>query len=172
MIGTCRLCQKLNCELQMSHLLPAAGYERLRNSGEPGRHPVVINPEVTLESSWQAQSYLLCQECEKLFNSKGEDWILRNCWLEDEFPLHSTLVSASPVTVTPQVKTFSAAAIAKIDVEKIAYFAASIFGGPLRTPGVSQKTQSRMPGSLALMRRDSENTCWGTRAFQNIVCYG
>jgi len=128
MLGTCRLCQQLNCDLQMSHLLPAAGYERLRKSGDPRRHPVVINAEVTYEASWQAQDYLLCRKCEQLGNSKGEDWILRNCWMKvDEFPLHANLVAAAPVTTTPDVKTFHAGALSEINVDRIVYFAASVF---------------------------------------------
>jgi hypothetical protein len=124
MVGTCRLCRR-NRALQISHLMPAAG-KQLRDPALPNPNSVVVNREVALQSSWQAQDCLQCYECEQLFRKNGKDWILL-LLAESRIPIALDTHDANPRSVTPKMKICSAGRLPEIDVEKVTYFAASIF---------------------------------------------
>jgi len=96
-IGTCRLCQLQNVELRDSHFMSAGFYKIARDESRSNPNPVLVSEDVSMISSEQAKDYLLCAKCEDRFNKGGEDWVLKNCWHnENEFPLRSALVASLP----------------------------------------------------------------------------
>ncbi|HEY3130574.1 MAG TPA: hypothetical protein VGL91_14030 [Acidobacteriota bacterium] len=129
MTGTCRLCQQPKKQLQVSHLLAAAFYKSMREPADKNPNPITVNPKVALKTSRQVSDYLLCAACEDRFNTGGERWILKNCWQsERDFPLQTVLLGAKPIYKSrDQFTIYEGARIAGIDMEKLIYFAASIF---------------------------------------------
>jgi hypothetical protein len=69
----------------------------------------------------------LCHDCEERLNKNGENWFLANCWRHDgDFPLHDALKTATPIT-SQSLNLYKASSIAKIEVDALTYFAASMF---------------------------------------------
>jgi hypothetical protein len=123
-VGTCKLCLTKNVELQDSHLLPKAGFRRLR---EPGSAPVVIK-NVMMKKDEQVHDYLFCAACEDRFNRNGEAWVLRNSYcIGNRFLLNDAL-SAAPVEYQDEQSTiYTATGLPSVDISKLVYFAASVF---------------------------------------------
>src|SRR5438046_453557 len=95
--GKCKLCQREPVELLDSHLLPSAGYKRIRES-QQGKTPPVITRERTMVKDDQVSDYVFCAECEGRFNKNGESWVLKNCFLFNKgFPLKQKLDECEPV---------------------------------------------------------------------------
>lgn len=126
--GICRLCGQ-NAELQDSHLLPKAFYKLAWAAGGRNPNPIVVTPKVALKTSRQVSDYLLCRDCEERFNKGGEKWIVENCWRgETDFPLNAALKAATPIAGSkPDLMIYFGASIPAIDLERIVYFAASVF---------------------------------------------
>jgi hypothetical protein len=80
---------------------------------------------VVVPTSKQLQDYLLCQECERRFSERGENWIARQVHNGRDFPLLDRLNVAIPLHATPRLQIFSGAD-AGIDTGKLAYFALSV----------------------------------------------
>jgi hypothetical protein len=121
LIEPCRLCLKTK-ELQDSHLIPAAFYKLL------GPNPVVVNPNSQGRTSKQVRGRMLCGTCEHRFNLGGENWVLKNFWRSPtRFRLRDALLAATPVRSTLPYEGFAGASTPGVDVDKIAYFGASIF---------------------------------------------
>jgi hypothetical protein len=127
-LGTCRLCLKSDAHLQNSHFIAAAFYKIGRALDSTFPHPVFVTPDVSVMTSEQTSERLLCADCEQRFNRGGEDWILRQCWkTEADFPLYDTLKKTlAPRNVLTNHIRWETAGIAAIDMEKLAYFAASV----------------------------------------------
>jgi hypothetical protein len=122
--GLCRLCLQTK-ELRDSHFLPRGSYKPLRT---PKVNPFVVNPNFQGPTSAQVRAHMLCGACEHRLNQRGEDWVLRNCWRTDtSFPLRDALDAATPVTSRPPYEAFAGASIPGVDVDKLAYFGASMF---------------------------------------------
>jgi hypothetical protein len=69
MLGNCKLCGKENCELQVSHYMPAALYPKniMLEYLPRDKQPLT---EIT--------DFLLCFNCEQRFNRRGESEVLRH----------------------------------------------------------------------------------------------
>jgi hypothetical protein len=145
--------------------MPAAGFKQLRDPACQNPNPVVINSEVALQSSWQAQDYLLCHDCEQMFREKGEDWILCHCWRKEGFRLYEILKSATPSKIEGRLKIFSAASIPKIDVDQIGYFAASIVWRACVHEWRSGKGRYQSAGSLGPYEEQFRRYLLGTAEF-------
>ena len=128
-IGTCRLCGASNVRLLDSHFMCAGFYKIARDGKSSNPNPVLVSTEVSIISSEQARDHLLCAECERRLNERGEDWVLRNCWHDETvFPLRNALVSRKPSMLsTPGFTVFEGRAVPELKAEKLIYFAASIF---------------------------------------------
>jgi hypothetical protein len=75
----------------------------------------------------QIHEYLLCEECEQRFNSGGKRWEIANCLkAPGTFPLRDALRAATPRTILKDSKAYSASTPG-VDMDKLAYFAASVF---------------------------------------------
>ena len=70
-MGLCRLCQN-DAELRDSHFIPQAAYKRVRGQGV-NPHPIVIHGRKVIQTAAQTRAHLLCNACEQLFPTQGED---------------------------------------------------------------------------------------------------
>jgi hypothetical protein len=113
-------------ELQDSHLIPRAMYKYLRTTSDINPNPVVVGRTGAVTTSKQVKDYLLCANCEDLFNKNGENEILKWVWNGKRYPLGDRLAVAVPVSLNPSVTpSFSGTSIG-VDTEKLAYFALSV----------------------------------------------
>jgi hypothetical protein len=109
-------------------------------SGNP--NPWILTEDFAVQSSRQQTAWLLCADCEQRFSKHGERWIFRNGLKQDgTFPLATILDSRIPDVAGPANTTriYHAAKIPEVNIEAIAYFAASMFWRasvyPWRTDG-------------------------------------
>jgi hypothetical protein len=124
-IGTCKLCLTANVDLQNSHLIPAGAYKLIHSSD--GSSPIVMKSAVTIKKDEQITDYVLCGECEQRFNDNGERWVLAYCnQFGAGFRLNDLLDQAQPLEVVGDAAIYAGSAIPEIDMEKLAYFAASV----------------------------------------------
>ena len=127
-LGQCRLCLQ-TVDLRSSHFLPASLYKGARTPGLKNPNPVLATKKVSLTSSKQLQTYLLCGDCEDRFNRNGEHEVLR--WLAPNpnakgiFPLLDRLSAATPRYSTLGLVGYWASDVG-IDADKFAYFALSL----------------------------------------------
>ncbi len=129
-IGTCRLCLKANRELCDSHYVPAAVYRQLREDKAKKPDPWVITPRASVQTSRQLSAHLLCEDCEGMFSSNGEDWVGRHFLKANgSFKLATILAAQTPLAATSDdpTRVYLAANIPEVDPSALAYFAASVF---------------------------------------------
>jgi len=123
-IGKCPLCLAQKTLIR-SHLAPAALYKLCRT---PESEPVIVTPNVVMQSSRQWQDYLLCGECDNLLSQEGESWVLPLLAKSDgSFPFYDMLVKCPPDVVEGDSALFAAAKNPDIDVAKLTHFAMGIF---------------------------------------------
>ncbi len=125
----CKLCLQSK-PLQDSHLIPAAMYDIIRRenirSGWENPSPIAIGKTVTSHTSQQVTDYVLCADCEDLFNKKGERWMIQQVWNGTSFLLLDRLNLAHPQYPFRDALVFSGTSVG-IDVDKLGYFALSVF---------------------------------------------
>lgn len=122
--GTCKLCLQQR-KLHKSHFIPSAFYKYILSPSEGNPNPVLVGRSVTATTSRQVRDYLLCAECEDLFNKNGEQEIVKWVWNGKQFPLANRLAVAHQHFTFGNALVYSGSAIG-IDVEKIAYFVLSV----------------------------------------------
>jgi len=124
----CGLCLK-NKPLQESHLIGSALVKQLRRSdGVSNPNPIVVTKSKTFITSKQVSSPFLCTDCEQLFSKSGETFISGQCFRRNgDFRLRDLLESSHPLMEEPNFKIFDGRQLLGSKVEKILYFAASIF---------------------------------------------
>jgi hypothetical protein len=122
-IAECALCGDVR-ELRPSHFLPKALYRLLlKLSGT-----VRVGGGKTRLTTYQAKHYLLCADCELLFNRGGENWTLRNLYRGRGVFRLRDMVKASPAIYSNEDGAiYSAATLPPGSVEHLAYFSTSIF---------------------------------------------
>jgi len=126
--GCCRLCGT-DAVLQDSHLMPKSIYKMMLGSGSSNLNPVVVNPREAKQTSRQVTAHLLCSACEQRFSMNGEAWTLKHCFRDPgKFLIHDFLSSA-PYIVPPDGsgRVISAMDVPAIDLDKLVYFAISVF---------------------------------------------
>ena len=126
-LARCRLClnERLLCD---SHLIPKATFKALRDPMDRNPNPVLIGDSIAYKSSKQVSDYLLCECCEERFRTRGENWVLANCYHPDgTFPLRSVLFSTSPNWNLDGTLIYKTSAIPELDGTKLVYFAMSVF---------------------------------------------
>lgn len=160
--GRCRLCLR-DKELRDSHLLAAGFYRLARTPADQNPNPVVATGGITMKSSREVKSQLLCGECEQCFSTRGEDWVLKNCLRKGEgFAIQDALLRAQPVYVDPRdnIAVFAGNATVGVDPDQLSYFAASVFwraGAHTWTVGKNQRlklTLGPYEEALRLFLRD------------------
>ena len=148
--GACRLCLQQK-QLRHSHLLSAALYRFMREPSEDNPDPIFVTPGQSRQTSDQIRDHLFCGECEDRFSKGGETWVLRNCYrASGEFQLHR-YVHETPISHGQgRLAASVTASNPKIRIDKLAYFAASVFwrasindwrlrGQPMNLPNLGTK---------------------------------
>jgi hypothetical protein len=126
-IGTCKLCQRPNQELQDSHLIPAGMYRRVRGDDPKEPHPVIFSERGQRTSCEQITDYVFCSHCESRFAKGGEDYVLRRVQARDRFRLLEELQSIPASLEKREWRGYAASDTPDIDRNKIGYFALSVF---------------------------------------------
>jgi hypothetical protein len=166
MVGTCALCLQPNSDLQKSHLFPAAAYKRLRDPLSPNPNPLWSTQKFAIQTSSQTQDYLLCWRCEQMLSANGEDWVMQNCWHRGgSFPLQEVLKSASPYQASSWSRLYHASKIPSIQIDRLAYFGASIFWRASTHNWRTGKLRGNTKGLLGPSERDFREYLLGQRDF-------
>jgi len=134
-IGDCRLCQKQNVNLCSSHLLPAAIARWIRISNRhsgSSKGPIHVTTDSIFQKDYKIADYLLCRNCEDRFNNGGELWVLDNTYRgSGRFQLQSALRSlvndGRAIVLSQTVTIIPSRAAQDIELEKLIYFAISVF---------------------------------------------
>jgi hypothetical protein len=125
--GICKLCL-MQKDLQDSHLLPSSLYKKTRKIGAKNPNPLLMNEKGIRSTSRQISDYVLCRDCEQLFNKNGEGHVLKLVATGTRFPLLDTLRKAVAVRAPGvDMEFFAKTATPSIDREKLVYFALSVF---------------------------------------------
>ena len=124
--GLCELCHE-HSEMQDSHFIPKALYRLLLcESRNPNSY--LFSTNGVRQISRQATQYLLCANCETRFDHNGENWVMRHLYRgRGIFRLRSVLRQSNQVVNHEDTVIYSATSIPEIDIDKLVYFAASIF---------------------------------------------
>lgn len=138
--GTCALCLHTNVELQSSHYLPAGVYRLCKTADTPGNSsPLLVTKGRVLQTDYQQRAFLLCSDCEQLFNKFGESWIFANGIQkqmatfppltvdEKTFPFLARLQMLQPSQSGFGVKVLTDGQVDTIARDTLAYFAVSMF---------------------------------------------
>ena len=127
-IGVCKLCLQSR-DLQDSHYLPKSAYKINRAPTLKNASPVVLSNDQLVQSSAQLSDYLLCSDCEQRFSKNGEAWVLRNIPRNygEQFPIFDALNAETPILEDGGTKAYAGIHVKQLDVEKIVYFALSVF---------------------------------------------
>lgn len=89
---------------------------------------MVIGDGYSYTTSKQLKDYLLCERCEHEFHSRGENWVMANCFRDDKtFKIREMLQAAGPVNADPEIEIYSAGSIPQFEVKSLVYFAMSVF---------------------------------------------
>jgi hypothetical protein len=124
--GQCKLCLKIK-DLQDSHFMPASLYRATRNPGASNPNPTVMTSRGTVQTSQQMKDFLLCMDCEDLFNQQGERYVLGQVSRRGRFPFLETLQKATPTKIAAGFTWYDIVAVPNVDREKLGYFALSVF---------------------------------------------
>ena len=124
--GVCRLCGKSG-ELQRSHLLPRGLYAQLRDDGSPNPNPLNIGNGRMIQSSHQMTAHLLCHLCEQRFSSRGERWMLNQCFQSRSggFALYADLINQPELLRVRDDAYYAGSQLP--GVASLVYFAMSVF---------------------------------------------
>lgn len=127
-IGVCKLCLQTK-DLQNSHYMPKGAYKINRAPALKNASPVVLSDEQLLQSTAQLSDYLLCPDCEQRFSRNGEAWVLNNVPRNygEKFPILDALNAELPLLVDGETKLYAGAKVTSLDIEKVVYFAVSVF---------------------------------------------
>jgi hypothetical protein len=126
--GICRLCLR-QTNLQESHYLPRRAYSMNMAKALDNPNPIVMSKGKLKQVADQLRGPTFCCACEKLFNDKGERWVLAN--IPDDhgktFPLQDALVSENPVLIGDEINVYAARKNKKFNMDQLIYFGMSIF---------------------------------------------
>jgi len=124
--GKCPLCLQIK-DLVKSHFMPAALYKKTQNVKAPNKEPILITARGSVQTSRQMTDYLLCGDCEKLFNENGERYAMSQVADRRRFPLLATLRAATPTKIVAGFNWYNHASVSAVDRGKLGYFALSVF---------------------------------------------
>ena len=82
----------------------------------------------------QVKDYVLCNECEDLFNKNGEAYTLKWMWNGEDFRLFDRLSVAHEVRISDKYTAYSGTAIGVIPISSL-ISALAFSGAPAFTPG-------------------------------------
>jgi hypothetical protein len=126
--GTCKLCLKER-SLCDSHYMPGALYKHSRAPKLKNPHPIVLTGTKPKRGTGQVRDYLLCAKCENRFRVRGETWVLSNIPHDygKPFALRAAALETTPAVTAGDVWLIAGRTTPAFDIDKLIYFAASIF---------------------------------------------
>jgi hypothetical protein len=126
--GKCELCHRIR-DLHDSHYLPKAGYKSAREGSLANPNPIVLAGGKARHSSVQIRGYKFCTECEGRLNKGGEAWVLKVTpkTYGGKFAIHEMIRDAPVIHMREGFVLLESTKIPTIDMEKLIYFAMSIF---------------------------------------------
>jgi hypothetical protein len=87
-----------------------------------------VTPSQITQKSGQVKTFLLCARCESRFATRGEKWTLENYpQINGVFPIQRALFAAKPFRQQGEDKYFQGESVQGMDLQKLAYFAVSVF---------------------------------------------
>src|ERR1035437_3103718 len=123
----CRLCLEEH-PLCDSHLLPKSMFRILRSPQDKNPNPIVAGEGYFYPTSKQLSDYLLCEGCEQRFRRLGEDWVMANCYRDDQtFRIREILQAAIPLSGNKEIRVYSGASLPELRMDDLVYFAISVF---------------------------------------------
>ena len=91
--------------------MPAKMYAYIRRGSRSTHdHPVVKGKRITAMTAQQVKDYVLCNECEDLFNKNGEHYTLKWMWNGEDFRLFDRLSLAHEVRTSDKYTAYSGTA--------------------------------------------------------------
>lgn len=125
--GDCGLCRERR-PLAVSHAIPKSLYRLCRAEGQPNPNPMVVTGKFRRLTSYQYQDHFLCDECEALFNTGGEQWTMAHCYRgRGRFLLRDSLLEATPSLTVEDTSVYLTAELPLINSAAVTYFAMSVF---------------------------------------------
>ena len=111
-----------------SHLIPASMLRLLRSDTLPTANPIHVSDTHHYTPSKPLIDYLLCEECEDLFRTRGEEWVAQNCQRSsDTFKLRDALLRHDYEIASDGVaKLYRASSIPEIQTDHLVYFGLSV----------------------------------------------
>jgi hypothetical protein len=127
-MNPCKLCQ-LTKDLQESHYIPRFAYKANRARQLKNQNAVVMTSRGIRQDQRQLKDYVLCADCERRFNEGGEKWVLARIPPDygEPFVLQDQLIKERPLYREDGLALYAGANITAFDMDKLVYFAASIF---------------------------------------------
>jgi len=125
-MGICKLCLKKR-PLMLSHFMPKAAFRSLRGVLTKNPNPTMVMRDAMVRTSYQLTDRVLCGDCEGRFDRLGERWVLPRTAAKTRFPLLETVRNAPVDQDIPGATLHRCEGVSGIDVEKLTYFAMSIF---------------------------------------------
>jgi len=126
--GKCKLCRRVK-ELCDSHYLPKSMYKSVQAKELKNSNPVMsVNGELKQVSD-QYRGFVLCGDCENLFNKHGEKWVVANTPRTPtaSFLLQDALRPLVPIRIEENLNVYGISNVDAFDVQKLIYFGLSIF---------------------------------------------
>jgi hypothetical protein len=102
-------------------------YEIILSADPKQKAPIMMTDRITVMKHAQAKDYLLCANCEDLFNKKGEKYTLGLMRTPKGFKILERLRVAPGISFRVDEETVFAGADIGLDMDQLAYFALSVF---------------------------------------------
>jgi hypothetical protein len=93
--------------------------------GDP--EPILVSSQIVIGTTKPVAQDLLCAECEDLFSKNGEAWVSQIIARLGSFPLCYAVETCPKIKETPDLTLFACRGNAAINIDKLAYFALSMF---------------------------------------------
>jgi hypothetical protein len=125
--GICKLCLHEK-DLREGHYLPRSVYKSNRARALKSQNPVALGSKQRQDQG-QVTDYVFCADCEQLFSRNGESWVLDRIPHDygKPFRLQDALERETPFYIRPGLNLYAGGTISAFDMDKLVYFAASIF---------------------------------------------
>lgn len=125
--GICKLCL-LQKDLRDGHYLPRSAYRSNRARALKNQNPIVLGSKLRQDQG-HVTDYVFCADCEQLFSKNGESWVLARIPHDygEPFGLQDALEKETPFYTEPGLNLYAGVSISAFDMDKLVYFAASIF---------------------------------------------
>lgn len=100
-------------------------YKYASDPNEPNPVTMMVSRAGRAKVVKQVKKHLLCRKCDQSLSKNGEDWMMRQVWNRNRFPLLDRLNVAVALRQGIDLQVYSGIATG-IDTDKLAYFALSV----------------------------------------------